>query len=693
MKKPLLSLFFLLLFHFSFAQSVKREVRAIWLTTHLGLDWPTMTDPVATKKAKLITMLDSHKALGINTIYFQVRGVADAFYPSTIVPWTNRLTGSTSYGVDPGWDPLQFAIEECHKRGMEIHAWLNPFRAATDVALIPSYSATHKAVTNPEWLLASGVIRYFNPGLEAVRTHVTDVVKEIVNNYDVDGIHFDDYFYQSTSPGDSQTFADFPRGFTDISNWRRDNINLVISGVNSAIKAIKPWVKFGASPSGIYRSKSVTYPEGSETGTGTTQHYAAHFADSKYWLDQGYVDYLVPQVYWYIGQTNSDFAKLIPWWNSVATNRHVYIGVAAYKVNDAAQGAFKTNANEISDQFNLIRANLNLTGAAFFRSAFVISNPLNFRTNLLANHYAKPALVPTMSWLDNTGPEAATNLTSTLNGSNKTVLTWTAPTATAIELDKVSKYAIYRSTNQTIDFDDINNLVGVTNTSTDLTYTDISVTPGTGTVYYYAVKALDRLSNESISSNVVKDGYVTLPVSLLSFEAKKNGQKAELSWSTATESNNDRFVIERSANGTDFTVFTTVSVTDANSSTIKNYNTIDLNPLGGTNYYRLVQFDKDGTRKELGIKSVQFDQLSVFKVTAYPNPTTEQINFAVENYTNGKIKAKLVNAYGRVLHRENFENNGNSTFTLSLKQKLAPGYYVLNVEHGKSVQSLKVIVL
>lgn len=689
MKKGFLFLLLALTCNILSAQPYKREVRAIWLTTHLGLDWPVMADNVATKKSKLIAMLDSHKALGINTIYFQVRGVADAFYPSTLVPWTNRLTGTNSYGVDPGWDPLLFAVEECRNRGMEIHAWLNPYRAATDVANIASYSATHKAKTNPEWLLSSGVIRYFNPGLEAVRTHITDVVRELVSNYDLDGIHFDDYFYQG-APADAQTFADFPRGFTNISDWRRDNITLLISGVNTAIKSLKPWVKFGVSPTGIYRSKTASYIDGSDTGTGTTQHYSSHFADSKLWLEQSYVDYLIPQVYWHIGQTNSDFAKLIPWWANQGTNRHVYIGIAAYKVDDAAQGAFKTNINEISDQIDLLRANANLKGAAYFRSANVIANLLNFRTKLIANQYVKPALLPIMSWIDNLGPVNPTNLISTLNVSGKTQLNWTPPPTTTVELDKVSKYAIYRSTSQTIDFE--GDLIAITNTAADISFTDNSVTPGGGTSYYYAVKAVDRLNNESTSSNVVPDG-VTLPVALVSFDVKKKGNKAELTWVTASETNNDKYVVERSDNQTDFKALRTTYIADANSTTKRTYQLSDNFPLNGVNYYRLLQFDKDGTRTDLGTRVLRFGEIVELAVKAYPNPTTEQINFSVVNHKNGIIKSKLVDVYGKVIHQQNFEGNGNSEFTLTLTRKLPTGYYVLNVESNQINKNLKIVVL
>ena len=252
MKRTSLLILLLILQNTAFGQSPKREMRAVWISTVFGIDWPVATDAAATQKSKLAAIFTSLKANGINTVYFQARTIGDALYKSDIAPWSHWLTNT--YGKDPGYDPLTFAIEEAHSRGMELHVWLNPYRAATAAANITSYASNHKAKTNPEWLLSevngSSTLRYLNPALAAVRNHIDDVVRELVTNYDLDGIHFDDYFYYAGvgTQDDVQFLAD-PRGFISKNDWRRDNVTLLISKLASSIKLLKPWVKFGISPS------------------------------------------------------------------------------------------------------------------------------------------------------------------------------------------------------------------------------------------------------------------------------------------------------------------------------------------------------------------------------------------------------------------------------------------------------------
>ncbi|HVG40578.1 MAG TPA: family 10 glycosylhydrolase, partial [Chitinophagaceae bacterium] len=484
-------------------KSPKRELRGAWISTHFNLDWPTASQTPAQQRTALISILEQHKATGMNVIYFQVRNQCDALYPSPIEPWSSTLTGVQ--GKDPGWDPLQFAIDECHKRGLELHAWLNPYRAVATASQASSFVPGHVAKQHPEWLLNNGSTITLNPGIPAVRNYIMSVITDITQRYDVDGIHFDDYFYPPAPFNDDATYIADPRGFpattTGRGDWRRDNINLFIQDLYSTLTSLKPWVKFGVSPSGIYRS-STNPAIGSNTSAGASQHYSAVYADTKKWLQSGWVDYIAPQVYWYIGQTGSDYKILIPWWNNQAINgRHIYIGQAIYKVNDAAQGAPWLERSQIPNQMRMNRdaAYQNVYGEIAFRTAFLRSNPLNVRDSIRLNIYKRPALLPAMAWKDNTSPPAPFELLAVKQPNNAYILNWTKPAATSNEMDKVRQFVIYRSESPAIDISDTANLLFIT--PTDVTsYTD-NTTLASKT-YYYTVTAVDRLYNESIPSNV-----------------------------------------------------------------------------------------------------------------------------------------------------------------------------------------------
>jgi uncharacterized lipoprotein YddW (UPF0748 family) len=508
MNKHLLTLFALFLFINSPAQKTnKRELRGAWISTYLGLDWPVRSQTPTQQRAALLVNLDHHKATGLNTVYFQVRSQSDAMYPSTIEPWSYDLTGNQNVAPSPLWDPLQFALEESRKRGFEFHAWINPFRAVGNTGnegIAAQYSPAHISKTHPEWMLTVGTVKIINPGIAAARAYVVSVIADILNRYDVDGIHFDDYFYPSGTINDNAAYTADPRGFpnttTGRADWRRDNINLFIQEINNLIQSTKPWVKFGVSPTGIYRS-STNPAIGSATSSGALQHYSAYFADTKRWLQEGWVDYIAPQVYWYIGQTGSDYSVLIPWWNNQATNgRHIYIGIAAYKVNDASMGLPWTSRSQIPDQVRMNRNSLypNVHGGIYFRTQHLKNNPLNFRDSLRLHFYNKPALQPTMPWKDNEPPQPATFLNAVKYSNDSVVLNWTKPAAAANELDRVRQFVVYRSTNPIVDINDPQNILAITGNDTTA-FRDITIAPNT--VYYYAVTAIDRMHNESVVSN------------------------------------------------------------------------------------------------------------------------------------------------------------------------------------------------
>lgn len=486
--------------------SPKREMRGVWISTHISLDWPSRFDTTAQQQAKLKAILDHNKATGMNAAFLQVRSQADAMYPSELEPWSYYLTNQQGRAPSPAWDPLQFAIDETRKRGMEFHAWINPYRAVATAGNqnnTAMYAPKHVSLAHPEWLLTVGTVKILNPGLPAVRDHVVNVIMDIVTRYDVDGIHFDDYFYPSGTTGDEAAFAADPRGFPNtpegLADWRRDNINILIARVNDSIRAAKPWVKFGVSPSGIYRS-STDPTVGSPTSAGASQHYSSMYADTRKWIREGWVDYLAPQVYWYIGQGGSDYKLLVPWWNDNAYERHMYIGLADYKVNTAGW----LDPNQINNQIAMNRAHANIGGQIHFRHAFLQGDLLGYRTSLKNSTYARPALLPAMAWKGTTAPAAPAGLAASAGDNNAVNLAWAPAPETTDEFEKTRKYAIYRSPEREMDLDNPANLLGVTDTATTA-FSDTSVGPGQ--YYYYTVTALNRLSTESARAGTVSNDF------------------------------------------------------------------------------------------------------------------------------------------------------------------------------------------
>lgn len=487
----------------------KRELRAAWIATFANIDWPSRTQTPAQQQSVLNTILDHHTATGMNTIYLQVRSQCDAMYQSTIEPWSADLTGTQGKTPAPSWDPMQYAINETRKRGLEFHAWLNPYRVASNINSIPAFAASHISKQHPEWTLnvqtsATTTVQILNPALPQVRDYITSIVVDIINRYDVDGIHFDDYFYpQPVSGGsinDNAAYAADPRGFPNTTagrgDWRRDNVNLLIKQVNDTIRALKPWVKFGVSPSGIYRNSS---NPAIGTPTAGLEHYTTLYCDSRKWIQQGWVDYLAPQVYWFIGQSGADYSKIVPWWNDNANGRHIYIGMAGYKVNDPAQGASWANPTMIPREMRLNRGLANISGQAIYNTSSLRSTTkLGFRDSLRLFFYNKPALQPAMPWKDNVSPVQPIALSAVKYGNDSVVLNWTKPATNNNELDKVKRFVIYRSTNPVIDVNDANNIRFITPFDTTA-FRDNSIAPNT--TYYYTVTALDRLHNESVASN------------------------------------------------------------------------------------------------------------------------------------------------------------------------------------------------
>lgn len=391
--------------HTAQAQYIPREMRGVWVATVANIDWPSRPGlDVETQQKEALAILDQQQALGMNAVFFQVRPAADAFFASSLEPWSRFLTGRQGNAPQPFYDPLKFWITEAHKRGLELHAWLNPFRAtfSPEEYLHPS----HVLNQHPEWLLQYGERYFFDPGIPEVRRHLQLVVADMVSRYDVDGIHFDDYFYPYPLAGidfpDTLSFKQYGSDIPEeLGNWRRENVNQVIRSLNDTIKQMKPWVKFGVSPFGVWRNKA-SDPTGSETRAGV-ECYDDLYADILLWERLGWVDYVLPQIYWTTQDLPANFTKLIHWWDQTIKNRHLYIGHALYKINPAAP--YWENASEIPDQIRLTRSLKSTLGSVFFsQKHFSRSDLLGVADSLREDFYCRQALTPGMPWIDTLPP-------------------------------------------------------------------------------------------------------------------------------------------------------------------------------------------------------------------------------------------------------------------------------------------------
>lgn len=507
-KKMLLGSFILLLFGYqSQAQTIndttvqrKREFRGVWIATVENLDWPTSVKmPSTQQKQQLADILAAHQRTGINAVMFQVRPAADAFYAKSREPWSRWLTGKQGQSPDPAFDPLDFAIIEAHKCGMELHAWFNPYRATMD-ARYSLLSPNHITNIKPEWFIAYGGQKVFNPGLPEVRDYIVKVILDVVDNYDIDGVHMDDYFYPYAIPGqkidDADAYLKYGSSFGNIKDWRRNNVDQLIKMLADSIHKHKPLIKFGISPRGIWANKSQR-PDGSDTRGGDS--YYELYADSRKWIREGWLDYINPQLYWPIGYRLAAFENLVKWWSDNANNRHLYIGQAAYRINERMVSNFK-HSDEAPNQIKLIRGNPRVQGSVFFRSQSLLENRLGFTDSLKNTYYRRPALPPVMLWLDSIAPNVPRNLSVKKEGKSVR-LNWEPPSLAA-DKEPVYGYVIYRfEENDKIDIDNPMHILQIQYDS-DTTYLDF--TAKEGKTYLYAVTAIDRLKNESANSQLIR---------------------------------------------------------------------------------------------------------------------------------------------------------------------------------------------
>lgn len=493
--KSLLCVFFLLLMAGGvFAQVQtgsaypKREFRAAWIQSVNGQFRGMPTEKL---KQNLIGQLNSLQKAGINAIIFQVRPEADALYASRLEPWSRFLTGVQGKAPEPYWDPMQFMIDECHKRGMEFHAWINPYRTKT--TLKSELAPNHVYNIHPEWFVTYGDQLYFDPALPESRRHICMVVSDIVSRYDVDAIHMDDYFYPYPIKGkdfpDDASFARFGGGFSNKGDWRRSNVNVLIKKLHETIREIKPWVKFGVSPFGIYRNES-SDPLGSKTKG--LQNYDDLYADVLLWAREGWIDYNIPQIYWHIGHPVADYETLVKWWARNTENRPLFIGQS---VMNTVQNADPKNPsiNQLPRKMALQRAYQTIGGSCQWPASAVVENVGKYRDALIAEYHRYPALPPVFDFIDNEAPAKVRKMKPVWTEDGY-ILFWTAPKYKE-EMNRAVQYVVYRfNDKEKVNIDDPSHIVAITRDNFyKLPYEDGK------TKYRYVVTALDRLHNESKS--------------------------------------------------------------------------------------------------------------------------------------------------------------------------------------------------
>lgn len=470
----------------------KREFRAVWIATVDNIDWPSNKKLSSEEqKDEFIGLLDFYKKIGLNALFVQVRAAGDAFYAKSPEPWSEWLTGKQGKSPTPFYDPLEFMVKEAHQKGFEFHAWLNLNRLVHKSST--STSSENISNTKPEWVLSYDGYKLFNFGLPEVRLFITNLTVNIARNYDIDGIHFDDYFYPYAAAGqtlhDDAAFKKYGAGFKNKNEWRRNNVNILVKQIHDALEEVNPRLKFGISPFGVWRNQRQD-PEGSETTGGMTSYDDLH-ADSRKWVNEGWVDYIAPQVYFSGGFSRVPFKNLVDWWTENCSDRHLYIGHAAYRVGYKDVDKSWRNPQEMPNQIRYLRES-NVDGSIFFSSRSMRGNSLGFVDSLRTDLYKYPALIPTMPWKDSIPPLAPVNLKATM-ATGGLELFWEKP-AVAADGDLPWYYVIYRFTpEQQPSPNDPRAIVGISYEKEQ--FVDRTLTDDQKYIYY--VTAVDRLHNES----------------------------------------------------------------------------------------------------------------------------------------------------------------------------------------------------
>ena len=485
MRKLIFALVFILLYTEANTQNPpKREFRGAWFPTVVNTTWKNMTTQEI--KSDIILYLDLFKRLNMNAVIFQVRPQADAMFVSDLEPWSRFITGEQGKAPNPFFDPAQFVIEECHKRGMEMHAWFNPYRVTSNKDEV--LSLNHLYFKKPELFIKYGNQIYFDPGNPESREHTNKVIADFVARYDVDAVHFDDYFYPYRVPfkefPDNDSFEKYHEadgfGRFDKDNWRRNNVNMLVKELNETIKSVKPWVKFGISPFGVWRNNTVD--EKGSASRALQTNYDDLFADVLEWTKNGWIDYNAPQLYWEIGHARADYAPLIKWWSENNFGVNLYIGQSIWNQLEI-KNRHGDIVNQLYRKMAMVRENPNIQGNIWW-SGLGFTRSHELADSLMMNYQRYPALIPLYENIDTTPPKPVKELKY-----RRGVLSWTAEE----ENDPMQKHFLYCiyvfGKNETINLSDAPKILAIVK---DKNYS-IKGLKGVKVV----VTSLDRLQNES----------------------------------------------------------------------------------------------------------------------------------------------------------------------------------------------------
>lgn len=385
----------------------KHEMRMVWIATVNNIDWVPkgVTEPYR-QQAAMIEMLDKFKSLNINAIILQIRPTADAFYRSNYEQWSQFLTGEQGKAPYPFYDPLEFVIEEAHRRNIDVHVWLNPYRLLNSDDL-DQLHGDNLFFKKPDMFIKYGMQYFFNPANKETLEHIRLVVRDIVARYDIDAIHIDDYFYPYPIRGeefpDADDFKADPRGFKNIADWRRDNVNKAIDVISTTIKATKPYVEFGVSPFGVWRNKNRD-PKGSDTKALT--NYDDLYADILKWIDEGKIDYVIPQLYWEIGHKAAEYNTLAEWWNRNSGQTNLYIGLYASNLGNKSASKAWLTGNELCRQMKTNAKYSNIKGVGLYSAVAIMQNRQGIADSLQNRAFRYPALVPNNRLLPSESPLA-----------------------------------------------------------------------------------------------------------------------------------------------------------------------------------------------------------------------------------------------------------------------------------------------
>ena len=464
----------------------KREFRGAWIQCVNGQFQGMSTQAM---QQTLTYQLNELQKTGVNAVIFQVRPECDALYQSSIEPWSRFLTGQQGRAPQPYWDPLQWMIDQCHSRGMELHAWINPYRAKTKATT--ALSNMHIGVRHPERCFSYDDLLILNPGLPENRDYICSVASDIVTRYDIDGIHMDDYFYPYPVAGqqipDDVQYRQYNNGIRDRGDWRRYNVNLFIKQFYETVHGIKPWVKVGISPFGIYRNK-----KNSAIGSQTNglQNYDDLYADVLLWVNNGWLDYCVPQLYWEIGHKAADYDTLIRWWNQHAAGRPLFIGEDIERTVKAVDPQ-NPAMNQQGAKHRLYRQMANVGGTVLWYAKAAVDNTGNYATALRQSYWRYPALQPKMPFIDKKAPKKPRSVKPVWT-SDGYILFWSAPRGKKWG-DVACRYVVYRfAQGEKVNTDNPSKIVAVTSQ----TFLKLPYKKGDDK-YTYVVTALDRLQNES----------------------------------------------------------------------------------------------------------------------------------------------------------------------------------------------------